>query len=225
MNIQIEHGPAYALAVCRLDAGDAIRAESGAMVSMSPGLRVETGTRAGGRGGILKGLARTLLAGESFFLNVFHADSGPGEVTLAPSNVGDVAVHPLDGELYIQSSCYLASHPDVQIDTKVAGFRNWFGGKGLFMLKASGRGPVLLSSFGALHVMDLDGPFVLDTGHVVAFEPTLDFSIRRVGSWFSTFFSGEGFVCRFEGRGRLWFQTHNPVAFGSLVGPKLPPRS
>ena len=59
----------------------------------------------------------------------------------------------------------------------------------------------------------------------VSFEPTLDFKIQRVGSWFSTFFSSEGLVCRFEGQGKLFIQSRNPQEFGSLVGSKLPPRS
>jgi len=72
--------------------------------------------------------------------------------------------------------------------------------------------------------VEITSPFIVDTGHIVAFEPTLDFKLRRVGSWFSTFFSGEGFVCEFTGHGKLWVQTRNPSEFGSLVGPKLPPR-
>lgn len=223
MDIQIDHGPAYSLAVCKLAQGDSIRAESGAMVSQSANLRMETSSRMGNKGGVLKGLARKMLTGESFFMNVFHAEQGTGEVNLAPANVGDIASHSLDGELFIQSSCYLASHAGIDIQTKVGGFKNWFGGKGFFMLKATGRGPLLLSAFGAIHEMDLTDPFIIDTGHIVAFEPTLDFKIRRVGGWFSTFFSGEGFVCEFAGRGRLWVQTRNPMRFGQKIGPKLPP--
>ena len=223
MDIQIDHGPAYSLAVCKLAQGDSIRAESGAMVSQTANLRMETSSKMGKKGGLLKGLARKMLTGESFFMNVFHAESGSGEVNLAPANVGDVTQHALNGDLFIQSSCYLASHTDIDIQTKVGGFKNWFGGKGFFMLKASGAGPLLLSAFGAIHEMDLSAPFVIDTGHIVAFEPTLNFKIKRVGSWFSTFFSGEGFVCEFSGTGRLWIQTRNPSEFGAKVGPKLPP--
>ena len=223
MELQIDHGPAYSLAVCKLAQGESIRAESGAMVSQTANLRMETSSRMGKKGGLLKGLARKMLTGESFFMNVFHAEQGPGEVNLAPANVGDIKKHDLSGELLIQSTCYLASHPDIDIQTKVGGFKNWFGGKGFFMLKAIGTGPLLLSAFGAVHEMDLTEPFIIDTGHIVAFEPTLDFKIKRVGGWFSTFFSGEGFVCEFSGSGRLWIQTRNPLEFGTKVGPKLPP--
>lgn len=223
MDIQLNYRPAYSMATVKLAPGESIRAESGAMVGMSDTLQMETSARAK-KGGLLKGLARKMLTGESFFLNLFKAETVPGEVHLSPSNVGDLVVHENTGELLIQSTCYVASHPDIDIQTKVAGFKNWFGGKGFFMLKAVGIGPVLLGGFGAIDEVELTEDFIVDTGHIVAFEPTLDFKIRRVGGWFSTFFSGEGFVCHFTGRGKLWIQTRNPAEFGKLVGPKLPPR-
>jgi uncharacterized protein (TIGR00266 family) len=223
MDIQLNYRPAYSMATVKLSPGESIRAESGAMVGMSETLKMETSARAK-KGGLLKGLARKMLTGESFFLNLFKSETAPGEVHLSPSNVGDLVVHHNSGELLIQSTCYVASHPDIDIQTKVAGFKNWFGGKGFFMLKAVGKGEVLLGGFGAIDEVDITEDFIVDTGHIVAFEPTLDFKIRRVGSWFSTFFSGEGFVCHFTGRGKLWIQTRNPAEFGKLVGAKLPPR-
>jgi uncharacterized protein (TIGR00266 family) len=224
MHIKIDHGPAYSLAVCQLQQGESLRAESGAMVSKSTDIRIETSSKMGKSGGLLKGLARKMLTGESFFMNVFHAENSPGEVCVAQANVGDIVQHDLSGEVFVQSSCYLASHPDIDIQTKVGGFKNWFGGKGFFMLKASGNGPLLLSGFGGIQEMEITEPYIIDTGHIVAFEPTLDFSIQKVGGWFSTIFSGEGFVCRFQGKGKLWIQTRNPAEFGGKVGRLLPPK-
>lgn len=223
MDIKLEHRPAYATATVTLEQSESMRAESGAMIGMAPNIKMETSSRMG-KGGLLKGLARKMFTGESFFMNTFTAESGQGQVRLAPANVGDMAQHDLSGELLIQSTCYVASSPAVDIQTKVAGFKNFFGGKGFFMLKAVGEGPVLLSAFGGIHELNISEPFIIDTGHLVAFEPTLDFKLRRVGGWFSTFFSGEGLVCRFTGQGKLWIQTRNPAEFGRTVGPKLPPR-
>ena len=223
MNIETKFAPAYTLAVCHLQPGEALRVESGAMVDMDSNLSMETGFRAG-KGGILKGIARSMLGGESFFQNTFRATNGAGTVRLAPGNVGDLRLLDLAGDLFIQSSCFVASAESIDLTTKLGGFKNWFGGKGLFMLKASGQGPLLISAFGAIHEVPVNGQFTVDTGHIVAFDPTLDFSIRRAGSWFSTFFSGEGFVCRFSGHGRLFIQTRNPGEFGGRVGPFLPPR-
>ena len=84
---------------------------------------------------------------------------------------------------------------------------------------------MLLSAFGGIYKIDVDGEYVVDTGHVVAFEKTLEFSITKAGSsWIAAFLGGEGLVLRFQGRGKLYCQTHNPGSFGQLIGGKLPPR-
>lgn len=219
MEIQVQHRPGYALAVCSLATGESLKAESGAMVSMSSNIRVQTGS-----GGLGRGLKRALLGGESFFLNTFTAEKAPGEVTLAPSLPGDIHCLPLDGSLTIQGTSYLGGSPDVSVDTQFKGLKGLFSGEGVFMLKAQGRGKLLISCFGALHEMHIDGEYVIDTGHVVAFDPGLDYSVTRVGGWAATFFSGEGLVSRFRGTGRLWLQTRNPRAFGSLLGSRLTAR-
>lgn len=219
MQISVEYKPAYALGVVHLEAEEAIKAESGAMVSMSPNVEIQTAS-----GGAMKGIKRMLFGGESFFQNTLTAKGAPGEVTLAPSLPGDIVHLPLNGELTIQSTSFLAASPGIEIDTKLKGFKGFFSGEGLFMLKAIGQGELLLSSFGAIHEIEVDGEYVVDTGHIVAFDSSLDFKIGRVGGWAATFFSGEGLICRFHGRGRLWIQSRNPEAFGTLVGGKLPPK-
>ena len=153
MEIQLNYRPAYSMATVKLAPGESIRAESGAMVGMSESLLMETSARTK-KGGLLKGLARKMLTGESFFLNLFKSETTPGEVHLSPSNVGDLVVHQNSSELLVQSTCYVASHPDIDIQTKVAGFKNWFGGKGFFMLKAVGAGELLLGGFGAIEEVD-----------------------------------------------------------------------
>jgi uncharacterized protein (TIGR00266 family) len=110
------------------------------------------------------------------------------------------------------------------VDTKWGGARTFFGGEGLFMMKASGTGEVICNAFGAIHPVQVAGKFIVDTGHIVAFESSLTFKVKRVGGWFSTFFSGEGLVCEFTGNGTLWMQSRNPAEFGRLLGSMLPPR-
>jgi len=227
MHFETVFGPAYALAIARLEAGDKVMAESGAMVTQDAHIRMETSAAAGkGLGGLLKGLGRKMFLGESFFRNTFHADNAPGEVTFAPSLPGDILVYQMQGQdLIIQQTSYMASATTVEIETKWGGFRSFFGEGKMFWIRAFGSGPLALNAFGAIKEIQVNGSYIIDTGHIVAFEPTLTFNIRKVGSWFSTIFSSEGLVCRFEGQGKLFIQTRNPVEFGGLVGPKLPPRS
>jgi uncharacterized protein (TIGR00266 family) len=227
MQFETVFGPAYALAIARLEQGENVMAESGAMVTQDAHIEMQTSASAGkGIGGLLKGLGRKMFLGESFFRNTFTATQAPGEVTFAPSLPGDIMIYPMAGQdLIIQQTSYLASATTVEIETKWGGFKSFFGEGRMFWIRAFGQGPLALNAFGAIKEIQVNGSFIIDTGHIVAFEPTLDFKIKKVGSWFSTIFSSEGLVCRFEGQGKLFIQSRNPAEFGSLVGAKLPPRS
>ncbi len=224
MNFDIKYGPSYALAIARLADGETVVAEPSAMVSMSSNVQVTTTYKSSGKGGLLGGLKR-MLGGESFFQNHFTATGGPANVDLAPKMVGDVEVTELNGgKLYLQSSSYLASGPGIELNTKWGGAKTFLGGEGMFMLEVTGTGPLAFNSFGAIKVVDVDGSFTVDTGHIVAFEEGLQFSNKKFGGWKTFLLSGEGLVCHFTGKGRLWLQTRNPQAFGQAVGSMLPPR-
>ena len=229
MNIEIKYRPAYALAIVTLDRDEVVVAEGGAMVSMDSHLTMTTTAakkEQGVMGALFSGLKR-MVAGESFFQNRFTAANAPGTVTFAPAHVGDIAVTELDGTtgLTLQSKAYLCSGPDVNVDAKWAGAKGFLAGEGMIMLKATGKGPIAFNTFGAIKIVDVTDSFIVDTGHVVAFQDTLKFTTRRFGSGIWSFLAGgEGLVCEFKGTGRLWLQTRNPVAFGMAVGPKLPMR-
>jgi uncharacterized protein (TIGR00266 family) len=220
MEHDIGHRPSYAQLTLSLDAGETIRAEAGAMVSYAGDVDVETGAE----GGLLKSLSRSVFGGESFFMNSFTAN-GPSELCLAPALSGDVQHHELTGEtLFVQSTSFLASDPAVDVDTTFGGGRSFLGGEGLFLLELTGSGPAFVSSYGAIdaHHVEAGETRVVDTGHVVAFEETLDFDVRRVGGLKSTLFSGEGLVCAFSGEGTVWTQSRSPDAFLAWLVPKLP---
>jgi len=224
MEIDIKYQPAYSLAIVRLNSGEAVQAESGAMVSMTANLSMDTQMK----GGVFGALKRTVLGGESLFSNTFRAEGGPAEITLAPSLPGDISHVRIERQtLYIQSGSFLAGDPSIELDTKWGGARTFFGGEGLFLLKASGTGDLLVSSYGAIHKVPITGgrPYVCDTGHVVAFGEGLTFDVRKVGNWKSTILGGEGLVCEFRGEGDLYLQTRSTQAFLSWLIPRLPTRT
>ena len=210
----------------RLDRGETVTCELGSMIAMSPGLEVDTTTRNRGGGGILKGLKR-MFSGENFFLNHYTAQADGQELILAPALVGDVSQHRLSGggRIIIQGSCWLAAGDGIDIDTTWQGLvKGIFGGEGLFWVKCSGEGEVLFHSFGGIYTVDIIDRYTVDTGHIVAFEDTLDFRIGKASrSLIGSFLGGEGLVCKFQGQGRLWCQTHNPPGFGGTLGPLLKP--
>lgn len=223
MDIQLLQQPDSAIAKIDLQGGEEIVAQAGAMIAMSGHIHASTTLRQGKGGGILGGLKR-MLAGESLFLSVFRAVM-PGDVMLAPRLPGDLLVYNLLGNrLIVQSGSYLASESNVDIELGFPGFKSVFSGENLFWLNISGYGQVLLTSFGGIYEVEVDGDYVVDTGHIVAFEESLDFKITKPGgSWLGAFLGGEGLVCRFHGRGKVYCQTHNNYDFGQAVGSRLPP--
>lgn len=219
----IDYRPAYSLARVSLAPGESIKAEAGAMVGMSTGVQMQTRS-----GGMVSGLKR-MFGGESFFRNTFSAEHEAGEVLLAPPLCGDMAVLETGPQgLYIQNTAYVASTPEVQVETKVGGFRGFFSGAGLFILNATsqGAGQVLIGCFGGLTELHCDDNLVIDTGHLVAWDAGLDYSVGKSGAgWVSSFLSGEGLVCHFRGQGRIFIQSRNAAEYGKLVGSRMPPRS
>jgi uncharacterized protein (TIGR00266 family) len=220
MQTEILYGPAYAAAKLTLAAGETVRAESGAMLAMSPGIAMETSTQ----GGVLKGLRRSILGGESFFMNTFTAQADGAELWLAPSLPGDIVTWPVQGTLYVQSGSYLGASGGVDVDSNWGGAKTFFSREGLFMLRVSGQGDVVLSSYGAIHAIDLQPgqTYTVDTGHMVAWTEGVNYAVRKVGNWKSTFFSGEGLVCDLTGPGRIYIQTRSQDAFLGWLIPKLP---
>jgi uncharacterized protein (TIGR00266 family) len=223
MKIELEARPSYAMAVITLDKGEKFLSEAGAMVAMSTGLAVDVGFQGAGGGGLdwikaaLAGLARKFLAGESMFVNTFRAKKDGETVMLAPAMVGDIVHIEMDGKkkIIVQAESFLASTPKVKVGLIWGGFSMLFSGEGAFFLKCTGTGDLLINSYGAIEKIEIEGDYVVDTGHVVAWEGDLKYKLKKVGGWKSSMLSGEGAVLEFKGKGTLWMQTRN---MSSLIG-------
>lgn len=224
MNVELLYRPAFSLGMIDLDPHEKVRVEAASMVSMSPGVSIETAAT----GGLMKSLSRSLFGGESFFQNTFQAPAEGGRIGVSPALPGDLIVLDLaDETLLVQSGSYLASAMSVNIDTSWSGAKTFFASEGLIMLRATGSGTMVLSSYGAIHEMNLGSgeKVTLDTGHLVAFTASIGFSVRKVGNLTSTLFSGEGLVVDLTGPGRLLAQTRSTDQFLSWLIPKIPQRS
>jgi uncharacterized protein (TIGR00266 family) len=220
MQTNLLYRPAQALAQCWLQPGESVVAESGAMVGMSTNVQMQTQS-----GGLMKGLKR-LFGGESFFRNTFTAQGGQGEVLFATPLCGDMAVLEAGQRQWcIQNSAYVASSPSVDVKTKSGGFKGMFSGAGLFVLETQGQGQVIIGTFGALEPVQVDGSMVIDTGHLAAWESTLQYKVGKSGAgWIASFLSGEGLVCHFQGQGTVYLQSRNAGEYGAAIGAMLPPR-
>ena len=226
LDVVLKMRPGSTVAEIKLAPGEVFTAEGGAMIAMSPSVTMTTSTHTKKSGGIMRGIKR-MISGESFFLNHYNGGNDGGSVWLGATHAGDMLVHQLHGEtLIVQGGSYVASNSDIDIDLSWQGFKNLVSKEGLFWIKAKGTGTLIVNSFGAIYPIHVDGEHIVDTGHIVAFEETLDFSLTKAGkSWASSILGGEGLVCKFRGKGTVWVQSHNASTFGQLLGSKLKPRA
>lgn len=221
MNVEILYRPSYSVAQVFLDRSEKIQVEAGAMLAMSADMEIKTEAR----GGFLKSISRSMFGGESFFMNTYTGERDGDQILLAPPLPGDVAVIEMTGQsLLVQSGSYLASSEGVQVDTKWSGAKTFFGSEGLIMLRLSGTGTLIVSSYGAIHPLELAAGerFIVDTGHLVTFEEQVGYDIKKVAGWKSTLFSGEGLVAELTGPGKVNLQSRSQDSFLSWLIPRLP---
>jgi uncharacterized protein (TIGR00266 family) len=223
MDVTLKHQPSFSLAVIRVGGNELIKVEPGAMVSHSDGMYSETKAE----GGLFGGLKR-MVAGESFFQNTWNAPAAGGEITVAPSLPGDMITLDIAGrDFLLASGAYVASEMGVSMDASWGGSKGFFGGGGLILLKISGNGKVVAATYGAIEERTLAAGqrYVVDTGHVVGFDASVQFSVTKSGGWKSTVLGGEGLVCQLTGPGRVLMQSRSTEAFLGWLIPKLPKAS
>jgi len=190
------------------------------MAWMEGPIRTETSTR----GGLMQGLKRKVLAGESLFQNTYTADIGTGRVALAPPTAGDIVPYTLDnGELFLERGAYLASTEGIQCDSKFQGLKGLFA-EGLFALRVTGSGLLFFSAYGDVQEVRVDGQYTIDNGYAVGWEPSLQYKVTRAKKVRSFLFSDQ-LLMTFTGTGRLWVQSRSPVALANWVHPYRPQKS
>lgn len=234
MDYEILYQPSYSLARVQLGEGESITAESGAMVSMSPTIHLEAKMAGGG----LMGAVKSAIGGESLFRTTFTAQSGAGEVLLAPATTGDIIGLQMAGQsLFVQPGSYLAGATGLNIGIQGSP-RAMLSGEGLFLLTVSGAGLLLLSSFGAIHRVTLapGEEYIIDSGHMVAFDSNVSYTVEKasgrsqgIGGFLkgvvTSALTGEGLVCRYRGPGDIYLQTRSFQSFIRMLVPFLPEKS
>ncbi len=215
MEHRIDGNPDYGQLTVTLDPGDRIVAEGGSMAWMSAG----TGVKVRLPGGLLKSVVRRLVAKESLFAAEYGHPSG-GRVAFSPSTPGSVAHRRLEGDsLILTAGSYMASTPGVTLKTRFGGLRSLFSGEGAFLIECSGTGDLFYNTYGAMVEKQIDGSLTVDTGYVVAWEPSLSYSIRGMGNLKSTLLSGEGLAMSFNGSGKVYLQTRTMDGLAEWLTP------
>lgn len=216
---QITHGPSFAMLRVDLQPGQTLVAEAGSMVARHQHVGMEVKMNAGRSAGLWAmikaffiAVIRKLVGGETFFVNHFTAPQ-PGSVWVAPTMSGQVSHRRLNGEtLTLSSGAYVASVGDVDMKMKFGGLKSLLAKEGAFFLQVGGHGDLWFNSYGGIEAIDVNGPYIVDNGHLVGFEGDLRFDIKSAGGGVMGFMaSGEGLVCEFNGQGRVYIQSRNPA--------------
>jgi len=212
-----------------LDPGEAALAEAGGMMYMDDGIQMETifgdgSGQSSGLLGTLLGAGKRLLVGESLFMTAFM-NKGTGKRCVAfgapyPGKIVPVHLAEIGGELIAQKDSFLASAKGVSIG--IAFQRRLgtglFGGEGFIMERLQGDGWAFIHAGGTLYERTLAAGEVLrvDTGCIVAFQPSIAYDIQLVGGIKTALFGGEGlFFATLRGPGRVWLQS---LPFSRLAG-------
>lgn len=219
MKTSIEGRPAFAHFHVDLEPGESIISESDAMASMSADLDL----KAKFNGGFVSALLKRFLGGESLFVNEFtNNTSGTRRVTLVQSTPGDMGAVELKGNsMCFQPGAYIACTPGVKLGLRWAGFASLIGREGLFKLEASGEGTVWYGAYGALLERDVDGEFIVDSSHLVRYDPQMKLKVQMAGGIFASFFGGEGLVTRVSGKGKIVIQSRSLSGLKSWLNPRL----
>jgi len=207
MKFDIRYKPAFATVFLTLQPGEQIFAEAGAMASMSGKLSMATTFF----GGLIPGLLKAFLGGETLFLNEFtNNTNSPQEIVLTQSSVGDIMQVQLAGrEICLQPGAYIAHTKGTKVQLQWAGFASWFAGEGLFKLKLGGNGMLFFGAYGGLTPVEVKDEFVVDNGHLVAYDPDIKMNIGLSGGLVGSITSGEGFTNKLTGNGKIYLQSRS----------------
>lgn len=208
INYEIKGG-SMPVAICYLNGGEKIISESGAMGWMSDNIVMDTNMK----GGLFKSIGRSL-SGESLFLNTFTCSGNVGKIAFPCSVPGRIMVKELqpNESIICQKGAFIAAESSVSLNIH---FRKrlssgLFGGEGFILQRITGPGTVFLEFDGYVEELELNpGEKVrVDTGHVAAFEPSVNFDVEMVKGFKNIFFGGEGlFLTTLTGPGKVYLQT------------------
>lgn len=207
----LDSQPDYGMLNVKIPEGKTLKVEASSMAWMDSSLTMKAK---------MKGGLKRMLSGENLFISEFTAGAGDAEMGIAPGTPGEIGhVYLENSTVYLQNSSFLASSPDLDVSIDFQGFKGFFSGEKIFMIKCTGTGDLWFNTFGGLIEIDVEQNYVVDTGYIVGFTEGLSYDVRPVAGMKSLFFSGEGLVCRFTGEGKVWIQTRLSPAFVTWADP------
>ncbi len=199
----------------QLNKDEQVKIERGAMVYLQ-NVKIEgkTNSKTQGIGGFIRATGRSLASGESVFMTYAKGEKDKARIGIAPAIPGKIVCLKVDAnqQYRLNSGAFLASDEKVSyvIKKQNVGKALFSGTGGLFVMETEGQGDLLVNAFGDLMELEVkeDQPLVIDNEHVVAWDRSLEYSLKIASGTFG-FMTGEGIVNEFRGNGKIWIQTRN----------------
>lgn len=219
MDVQILGGKSFSFLKVTLPPNKSITTESGAMASMDK--NVELTTRL--NGGFFNALILKIFGKETIFINtLINHSSADQTVFLTQPTPGEIcSVELKDEKLFIQPGAYVASTPGIKFSLRWAGFSSWLAREGLFRIQISGRGTVWYGAFGAVVEKEVNGEYIVDSGHLLSYPTDMKLQIKLSGGIFSSIFGGEGLVLKLIGKGKIKVQTRSIGGLAGWLNPRF----
>lgn len=221
------HGTTLQTLDVYLSQGEALFTESGGMAWMTGDVEMDTNTR----GGLLKGLSRSL-AGESLFLTTYTCKGSGALITFTPEAPGSILpVELAPGQSRIcQKDAFMVAETSVNLEVH---FRKklgagLFGGEGFILQKVSGPGTAWVEIAGEVRSYNLKAGQTMrvDPGHIAMYEPSVGYDINRIKGVRNMFFGGEGvFLATLTGPGKIWLQSMPLANLASKIASYIPSSS
>ncbi|MGO3601875.1 MAG: TIGR00266 family protein [Enterococcus malodoratus] len=229
MNYELSESTFAPIAKVTLQRGEQLRIEPGAMVYEIGEIELEGQMNTNGKkglGGALSALGRSVTSGESFFISTATAHSANAMIAIAPAVPGEIFALDVGTEHWrLNTGAFLASEENVNYQMKRQKLSGALlgGTGGFFVMETTGSGQILVSAFGDVEKIELDGsaPVIIDNQHVIAWTSSLDYNIKVASGTFG-FKTGEGVVNEFHGRGSVYIQTRNLESFASHINTFIP---
>lgn len=219
MKVEAKGQPSFTHLHIELGVNEGIMAEAGAMVSMSSGIDLRSRLN----GGFFSAIIMKFLGKETLFKNLyFNTSTNNQSLVLSQTTPGQLIEENLNNNtIFIQSGAFLACTSGITMNVTWAGFSSWIAGEGLFRLRLSGTGKLWYGAFGGVIEKEVQGEYLIDSGHLLSYPPEMKLSTKLSGGIFSSFFGGEGFVLRLQGHGKIRLQTRSLSGLSQWLNSKF----
>ena len=225
MKVEILNQPNTAIAHIQLEIDEEIVAQAGSVMIMSNQLKINTIMQRGSEkiADNKKNNAKNTSKEKFLFLNSFKAKETEGEIYLAPPLIGEIFVHTMSKyKLIVRINSYLASSSKIEIFSGFDKFKSLFSNESNSWLSLVGEGTVLISAFGRVTEVDVEGEYIINLENVIAFENSLNFKLIPSQSiWFQSLIGNKENLCHFNGKGKVVCQSHRTKAFTQMLRSEL----